>query len=226
MFNEYNIRARFFPTIICSVPLLIFQFFFLNDELREFFNFLGQVRWLGNITISIVVFYLLSQINRFFGKDIFEKLYFSDELQMPTTTYLLYSDEKYSNEYKKKISEKIKSDFDFVLLSAESEKLDELEAKKRIVEAVGLIREKVGSGKLLLQHNIEYGFIRNLIGGAVIAFPISVLNSILFYSGSWISFLVAIGFSLFFGLLILFSKKLIFRKGELYARRLFSEYLN
>ena len=61
------------------------------------------------------------------------------------------------------------TDFDITLLPEDQEKEKEEEARKKIVEAMSLIRAKVKDGRLLLQHNIEYGFVRNLIGGNEIA---------------------------------------------------------
>jgi len=49
-------------------------------------------------------------------------------------------------------------------------------ARKKIVEAVSIMREKVMDGHLLLQHNIEYGLWRNLIEGSTFALLISIIN--------------------------------------------------
>ena len=54
------------------------------------------------------------------------------------------------------------------------------ETKRRIRDAVGLIRSRVKDGHLLLQHNLEYGFIRNLFGGSILAFVVSVVSILLY----------------------------------------------
>ena len=43
-----------------------------------------------------------------------------------------------------------------------------------IARVVGQIREMMRDNKMILQHNIEYGFFRNLLGGCVVASIISV----------------------------------------------------
>lgn len=221
--NSYGIKARLFPTVLTSIPLLFLQYFYLSPQFNEFLTHLSQIKFIGNITISAVILYFLSQLNRTIGKDVFEKWYFSDESKMPTTTLLLYSNKYYSDGYKDKIRDKIKKDFDLNLPKKNST-LSELEQRKRIVEAIGLVRRKVGSGTLLLQHNIEYGFMRNLIGGSVISFMVSLICLRVFYQDTdllkW-----SIGFSIFYLTLIIFSKPLIKGKGVLYAKVLFQEYL-
>ena len=62
-----------------------------------------------------------------------------------------------------------------VNMSKELKKL-EAETQKRVMIAriVGQIRTKLKGNKMLLQHNIEYGFFRNFVGGCLIALLISI----------------------------------------------------
>jgi len=181
MFNQYNLKARIFPTIICAIPILFFQYFFLSQEISifleflgnlKFTGFLGNLKFTGDFTITIVILYFVSQINRFFSKTFFEK----EEIYMPTTDFLLISNSEYSNEYKVKIYEKLEKDFGLKLPIEKEQKKNEINSRKRISEIMSLARKKVGSGKLLLQHNIEYGFWRNLIGGTIFAVLFSGIN--------------------------------------------------
>ncbi len=194
--------------------------------MSDFFAHLGGIKWAGDITITVAAIYFLSQLNRLIGKDLFEKKYFDDERKMPTTNFLMFSDDQYSKEYKLKIHERIKKDFDLSLSSEEEEKREEEKSRKKIVEAVSLIRKRVGEGALLLQHNIEYGFLRNFIGGSIPAVLFSVINVYLAIdplkkSVLIISFVLGIVYLLS----IIFSKYLIRRKGILYARILIQEYM-
>ncbi|MEK7074382.1 MAG: HPP family protein [Patescibacteria group bacterium] len=145
---------------------------------------------------------------------------------MPTTNFLLFSDTHYSNEYKQQIREKILKDFGITLLSKEQEEKDEMAARKRIVEAASLIRGKVKDGRLLLQHNIEYGFARNLIGGSVIAFPTALIGVVLFYFFSYkvLPFVVLTVSATIYLVLIIFSKKIMDVFGVAYAKVLIQEY--
>ena len=96
----------------------------------------------------------------------------------------------------------------------------------RIVEVVGLMRQKVKNGRLLIQHNIEYGFFRNLIGGAILGLIMSCIDSVYFYHQDDDTLM---GISLFlvfsFSILLILNKIIIQNLGKLYAKRLFQEYL-
>ena len=77
------------------------------------------------------------------------------------------------------------------------------------------------------EHNIEYGFARNLIGGAVIALVMSIVDIVYFYLiNNSLIFVVSIITAFLFLILLLSSKLIMTRLGNQYAKRLFVEYLN
>lgn len=222
MFNQYNLKARIFPTIICAIPILLFQYFFLSEKISIFLTFLGNLKFAGDFTISIVILYFVSQINRLFSKTFFEK----KEIYMPTTDFLLISNSEYSNEYKVKIYEKLEKDFGLKLPIEKEQKENEIYSRKRISEIMSLARKKVGSGKLLLQHNIEYGFWRNLIGGTIFAVLFSGITTYFSYSESNKTLLfVSIILLIIYLLILIFNKFIIGRFGKMYARVLIQEYM-
>ena len=98
-------------------------------------------------------------------------------------------------------------------------------ARRRIVEIVAQIRQKVRDGYLLLQHNIEYGFARNLIGGAPLGISVSIVCAFYFYGDSRAITLFSVALAFLWGLLLLLSKTIIGRFGVLYAKRLIQEYI-
>lgn len=225
-FDKYNRTARIYPSIIVLLPFLIFTIYCDIENLKDVFDDLLKVKIIGNVAISAVLMYFLTQINRFLGKFLFEKNIFSNEIEMPTTNFLLFSDTEFSSEYKRQIREQISKDFKIDLPDEQEENLDLKNTRKRIVEAVGLIRQKVKNGRLLLQHNIEYGFARNLIGGAIIGLVMSLFDVVYFFKHDnnligIISITLAIGF----GILLLIHKPIIKHLGNQYAKRLFQEYL-
>lgn len=225
-FDKYTRKARIYPSIIILAPFLLFTLYCDIEGLKEIFDNLLKIKIIGNITISIVLLYLLVQINRFIGKFIFEKFMFKSELEMPTTRFMLFLDSEFSKEYKNQIREKINSDFNMSLPDADAENEDLLNSKKRIVEAIGLVRQKVKNGRLLLQHNIEYGFMRNLIGGSIIGFIMSLIVIVYFFRhNNLLITYVGVGLALFYLLLLLLHRPIIKHLGNQYARRLFQEYL-
>ncbi len=225
-FDKYTIIARIFPAIITLIPIIIFTTSCNIDYLNSYFNNLLQVKIVGNISISVALLYFLAQLNRFLGKYIFEKSLFREELNMPTSVFLLFSNGTFSLNYKNQIRKKIKQDFKIEMPTQDDELINLEESKRRIVEAVGLIRQKVKNGRLLLQHNIEYGFARNLVGGSIISILISIIDTIYFYiiQNNFIC-MISLVLAILFLFIILFNKAILNRLGNQYAKRLYQEYL-
>lgn len=229
LFDEYNLKARLIPACICIVPVLIFYYFFLGGKIAGFVNFANNYfELVGHLTAPLLSVFLLAQFSRSISKFIYEKKYFKNQTQMPTTKLLLHSDKKYSDYYKNLIRQKIFNDFNIKLATINEEKKNQDIAYKRIIEAVGLIRDKVKKSRLLLQHNIEYGFYRNLIGGSTIAFILSTFNwcffSYIYYNKS--ASIISLVLIFVYVLPIIFSKTIIKNHGNLYADILFKEYLS
>lgn len=219
--NTYQIYARLFPGIISVIPALVFQYFFVNPEIADFLSYLGNIKFIGEVTVSIVLLYLFIQLNRLISKTYFER----EEIFMPTTEMLLFSNNEYSGEYKHKIYEKIQNDFSLHLPSANEQRIDEINSRRRIAEAISLIRGKVGTGRLLLQHNREYGFWRNLIGGAPISSLIAGIDMIFSIMRSDYTLLAFCSLFLLGNLILLiFNKQILGKVGKLYAKVLIQEY--
>jgi len=220
--NKYQLYARIFPIILCSIPALIFQYYLLNQEIANLLQFLGGINFMGNFTISMAILYFISQTNRLIAKTFFEK----NEICMPTTDFSLFCNPEFSEEYKKEIYKKIQDDFNIQLPTENEQNENELNSRKRIAEAMSLVRKKFESNKLLLQHNIEYGFWRNLIGGTIFAILFSGLDIYFALTQSNNSILIVSTIILIVCLVLLFFNRYITRKiGELYARVLIQEYM-
>ncbi len=227
--DKYGFRARIIPAIVAIVfPIFVFSHFYINPELSAFFEGFRKFSLVGDVAISTVVMFYLSQYGRIIGKNVFEKKYFKGELQMPTTQFLLYKNPVYSSEYKKKIGTKIFDDFGIKLASSQQEQKDELTSRTKIVEAMSHIRKRLFANKFLLQHNIEYGAMRNTIGCGVIGFLISLIN-ILFFQFVYhnnIAVVISLVTIIIYSFLILVSKWIINAYGEAYAKILLREYMS
>lgn len=214
----------FFSMII---PIMVFNHFYVSEEFSKFVGGVLGAKVVSNISISIICLYFLSEVGRLLSKNIFQRLYFKDELYMPTTNYLMFTDKTYSQQHKLKIRNKIYSDFRINLSSADEESADEHDARTKIVETMALIRKKLMGNKFLLQHNIEYGAMRNVIGGSVLGMFLSVFN-ITFFSFyievKLATYISAVTLIIYF-LLVIFSKVIIDFYGNNYAKILFREYL-
>ncbi len=225
--NKYYFKARLFPTVLTSIPVIIlynkFVSILYHDKLEKIFSLLPSVT---DIILSSAIIFLLVQVNRFLSKEIFQRLYFKDEKNMPTTNMLLKSNNELEISIKQKIEDKIKTKFGIDLLSITDESSDESRARKLITTVVSQIRNVLRNNTLLLQHNIEYGFFRNLIGGSFLAFVISIIIVILSYHThdltirnlGWILTIV-------YFVPILCSKLIINRYGKYYAKILYEQFL-
>src|SRR5882672_4741799 len=173
--NIYFYRARLFPSLLTSIPMLVFfnriAAIKFNSALANIYEVLPIITHLG---LSAAIIFLCVQVNRLIAKEIFQRLYFREELFMPSTTHLLWRDTYYIDDIKTKIRDKIELKFGISLLSLQEERQNQDRARKLIAASVAQIRVTLTGNSLLLQHNIEYGFWRNLIGGCVLAILFSV----------------------------------------------------
>lgn len=227
LINKYNIQARLIPSILSAIPLFIFQYVNLDSSQISLLKQLGEIKFLGNITISIALIYFFMQVNRYLGKHLLEKNYFKKQLFFPTTTWLMLKDNTLSESFKTKIRNKIETNLNITLLNSDEEQENEHLARKTIRDVNGLIRRKVGNGILTLQHNIEYGFFRNLIGGSIIALPITTIIFLMNLNNNnhfILGLTVLLG--LIYSLLLIFSKQILWNKGGLYAEILFQEFIS
>lgn len=225
--NTYYLKARLFPTVLTSIPALILYNKFVaslyHDKLQNIYSALPTIT---DIIFSSAIVFLFVQINRFLSKEIFQRLYFQDEINMPTTSRILKSNTELEISIKQKIEEKIKSKFDINLLSSIEEAADELRARKLIVTTVSQIRNVLRNNAMLLQHNIEYGFFRNLIGGSFIAFVVSLILVFLsYYDNDFATRNLGLIFTAIYFFPILLSRFIINRYGKYYAKILYEQFL-
>lgn len=225
--NSYYLKARLFPTVLTSIPAIILYNKFVatiyHDKLENIYTALPTVT---DIILSSAIVFLHVQINRFFSKEIFQRHYFMDEINMPTTNLLLKSNSELEPSIKQKIENKIKSKFGIVLLTSIEETADEQRARKLIATSVSQIRNVLRENTLLLQHNIEYGFFRNIIGGSFLALLQSLI--IVFFSlfnGDIITTNFGLILTIIYFIPILLSKVIINIYGKYYSKILYEQFL-
>jgi hypothetical protein len=226
--NSYYIRARLLPTALTVIPLLIFtnviMMNYCHEALKEILSILP---FLTSIGFSTALLFLMVQINRFIAKEVFQRIYFKEETQMPTTNHIMWSSIHYDNSTKTNIRSKIKSKFDITLMSPDEERADEANARKQICIAVSQIRNSLRDNKLLLQHNIEYGFFRNLLGGCLIALIFSICILIYGFTTAEMGLkITGIALSIIYLIPILFSSLIINRFGSYYSKILYEQFLS
>ncbi|RZK40913.1 MAG: hypothetical protein EOO90_13170 [Pedobacter sp.] len=226
--NIYYFRARLMPTALTCIPLfiLIHSVILKNygDTLTPILSILPILSSMG---ISFALVFLLTQINRVLSKEIFQRFYFKNEINMPTTDYLMWSNGHYEAGIKEKLRLKIYAMYDIELHNPVDEAADEESSRKRIMVAVSQIRNNLRENPLLFRHNIEYGFFRNLLGGCVIAIIMSVL--LVFYANYYQNkelFNIGIIMAIAYAIPLLLSKKILSVYGNNYAKILFEQFLS
>jgi hypothetical protein len=225
--NKYYLQARLFPTVLTSIPLFVLVneiiIKFYGSRLQEILSILPH---LTSFSITAALVFLFIQINRILSKQIFQRLYFKDELNMPTTTRLLMKDDQIEASIKNILHNKIYDKYEIRLMTLVEEQGDELNARKKIAFAVSQMRNSLRDNKMLLQHNIEFGFMRNLIGGCVPAIFFSVIIVLFSYFDQNKDLktdgIIMIALYL---LPIFLSKPIINTYGKMYQKVLFEQFL-
>lgn len=214
--------AMLIPCILASAMI------YYNDSANEIQNLWKAVTSCIPVVVFLALGFFLRERIRATAKILFQfPLFKEDETRMPTTDFLMWSSD-YSNEMKKAIRNKVKKDFNFTMPTKEDEKKDEFAARKNIATIVGSMRKMAReSGDVVYtQANYRYGYNRNLLGGLVWSFLITMLLMVLnafINSISYKWFIVA----LVFIMLWLVIEYFVFYKysARNYARQLFETYL-
>lgn len=223
---KYEMFARVAPALVTTLPSFFLYHFYINKEIVELTHSVLDLKIIDELPIATAIIIIFYNLNRLLGKQI-EMLYFKSKNNFPTTDKLMYKNNDYSIQYKNKIREKIKNDFNINLLNPEEEQLDISQARKLVIESVNMIIERIKDGRLVLSRSLEYGLFRNLIGGGLIALPVSLFG-VYFFSTIYISPLalkIEVFSAIFFFMLILFSYRILRNLGNDYADTLFREYL-
>lgn len=226
IFDEYTWKARFFPCIISAFPLFVLWFFLSkNIQLKELGEYLLGLKFYGGVTLSIIFLCFYAQILRITSK-IIEDKYFNKKAGFPSTYLMTYSNDRCSKSYKDKYRQLIKKQFDIDLLNETQEASDIEEARKRLNEATNLIRVQIGAGLLVLQQNIWYGFVRNLVGGMIFSIIFCIGNIIIgFIWHNSILIISSIVLLIIYIGVWLFRKKIITQTAEAYANQLIAEFV-
>lgn len=215
--DKYTIRARVFPAALGAVPFALALKFVPIEPI------ILKVLTAGVFSAALI--YVSTQFIIRIPAKMFEDWLFSSGLNMPTTNLLLYKNLEYTDQFKNNIRSQISRDFNIILSSKEEEARDEITARRKIKDATRLMIGKVKSGHLLLKHNYEYGFSRNLWSSSIVG---TIGSLMLLYlaivNGHKMFIAIAAGMATVYIFYIIFGHFLIKYTGKLYARKLIEEY--
>ena len=193
--DKYERKARIYPAIVAMVIPGIFIAWVFRDVLPIIKELQGGVFYLlEGIIVPALIFsafgYFMRNLFRSTSKLIFQIPFFKeDESYMPTTNYLLWDNEFFSKEKKKRIYSKILNKYGVNIPIGHVKKKDDPAVRKKIAEAVRLIR-------VVLDYNIQFGMYRNFLGGSIyscllIAGTI-LMNAFYSFTNEWVSSVIAI----------------------------------
>ena len=229
--DRYSLIARWYPSALLSLPFAAFIYSIGKAHLDctqagLYSAIVGVISSFVFCSGAMIVFY--SDYVRSLGRKLQQK-YFEKALRLPTTEFMLWSTNEFSDERKALLRQAIKDDFNIELPDKREEHNDESKARRLISEAVDQIRPRVKDGVRLLQYNIRFGFARNLAAGSrEIGLPASLLFAIL--SLVWLHdqacFIVESVLAVFYLWRVMKTKEMLDFFGEEYARVLFAEYLD
>lgn len=231
MKNNYTRIARVYSTIaVLLIPTGISFFVFrhmgwTNVRNTEFVSFMLNI--VPAVLLNACLCYFLMDLFRSTSKMIFQFPFFSeDETDMPTTNLLSWGYmHRMSDSQITKIAKEVRKRFGITLMSAEEETANMLEAKRRIVDAVGKIREETRENENVMRYNIQYGFCRNYLGGSVYALLMIIVSIIVNYNVQFmnnVSLWVFLGLQIILDIICVVSLKY---RGNAYARALFNAFL-
>ena len=225
--DNYSIYARFCPSIISALPLFILWFFLSdNIQFKELGAYLLSLKFYGGVTLSVVFLYFYAQVLRITSKVVQSK-YFHEKAGFPTIYLMTYVDDTFSKSYKDKYRSLVKEQFDIDLLDESKEAVDIVEARKRLNEATQLIKLKVKSGHLVLKQNIWYGFVRNLVGGAIYSIIFCIINIVIGLTkyNNLILVISSLVLLVVYAGVVLFRKQILIQNAEAYANQLIAEFI-
>jgi hypothetical protein len=227
LLDTYDIKARLIPAAICVLPLVVLYYYLLQVHFNGFFTELSHVRFFGYLTVEAVGTYLMMQLNNRLGGKLLQGFIFNNEQTIPTTQIIMPEDDTLSLETKQEIAAKFKKIFQKDL-PIFNKTISDSDRRKRIGELMAYVRNKMQDNMLVKNHNIEYGFVRNLCGGSFGAVTFCLINLLVFGLLSWSKqgFLISICLLIAFSAMILLSKPLINYFGKNYAKVLLEQFLS
>ncbi len=226
-FDNYTIIAQLFPALLTSLPLVILTFYIIeNPEAKGLMDYILNIKFLGEITISLAILFLYAQLIRITSK-FFQRRYFVNARGLPTTYLLTYEDSTFTDSYKDEFRIKAKQKLNKLLFDRDEEISNPIVARKLIDESIKQIIPIVGDRKLVKWHNVWYGFFRNLLGGVVFGITFTLLNIVLgltVFDEHFLVYVSVVLCLLYIGI-FLCRKLLLFQVAEDYAKKLIAEFM-
>ncbi len=174
LFDYYELRARVIPALLIFLPII------LSSISAAYVYSVSIALTTGSIVIAVAIIYALSFIVRGLGRNV-ESVLWTKWDGPPSTRFMRWSDDFFSQETKREYHKAIESEFGISLKDETAERENKSYADKLIMDtfrqAQSLIRSKDRKG-VWNAHNAEYGFLRNIFGSRVLWLTLSLVGTI------------------------------------------------
>jgi hypothetical protein len=216
--------AMIIPCVLLTAMIFYSQ---PSQNLQKLLNLRHVLTFLPLVVFYALGYFLRDRI-RATSEILFQYPFFKeDETRMPTTDLLMWNSD-YPDEMKKAIRKKVKEVFGYNMPTKAQEAKDPNAARKTIAPIVGVIRKKArDSGDMVYtQANYRYGFNRNLLGGLVWSFALTLLLMIINIITPCIHWGWFVGALIFICLWVLLEFYVFLKySARNYARQLFATFL-
>lgn len=219
--DVYERKARVYPAIVSMVIPTFFAIYLFWSDLKDVQNVKEIIFFIlkGIISPALgfgAMGFFFRNLFRWISKQLFQFPFVKrNEMYMPTTNYLLWNDPFYDQEKKTRIYTKLRQKYNIHINPSKFKKSEELDIRKKIAGAVASIRKEYmdfpKDKRIVDDYNIQVGFFRNYLGGAIFSFILifilTALNLFFSFSQEYYSSIIAIlSQTLFFALSVLALK--------------------
>jgi hypothetical protein len=157
--DSYDLKARYAPALIVSLPVLITLWTCFYSETQHISKLVSGI-------LSAAILYFMSVLVRSYGKK-FEKELWKSWGGSPSTQLVLWNNKRIGEGLKAKYHECVQKESGLPMPTKEQEESDPKQAESMIDDAFkrvkGVIRKHDKNGLWSIA-NAEYGFARNLLG--------------------------------------------------------------
>ena len=225
--DVYDRKARAVPGLIAVIPYLVIVYILLGEMSIQAWMILCS-RVAGIVLLLVIGVFGFAWLSQLIAIVLWEKRIFQGGLRFQTTQMLLHSDTCLSKQYKGRLRKKIETESHLRLMSSKAEKDDEYNALLRIKDAVKVVKLKTRQCPITKQYLISYGMSRNLLGASFIGIFASVVLIVLgkVILSSWTYVGIGVSLTLFYGIALVWSDKIIRLSSTRYAEKMFEDYMN
>lgn len=226
LLKEHYKRLPVKSTLVISIPLFVFAIFLIRQQ--DQLDIQPAWPFISYLISDAGFLFLSARMSRFIGKAFLHPFVFKGGFEeVPAINYLLLKDDFLPFYEKMRIRKAIVTQYEISLPNPSEEMTNASLAKGQIGYAIDKMKRSLFGNRIVMKYEMEYKFMRNLIGGCFQAIVYSMLNIYLGYLYHD-KLIIVLGFCCLIGyhLPLLFAKFLLTWHSKHYAMKLYREFLH